>query len=620
MSYRMAHVTNRTESSRRQFRLRVPQAVLDRLRGQSIPIAFPADREASEPFFVRATIGREVKFSLKTRDAGVASERAAIAKAQLLRAFGAAESGATRLSHKQLVALSKAVYDLYVERHSDDPGSPAFWAANKGLNRAAMEGRINIPPLRPGEADGEQLARELFGQNLTAGINALPRSDPAAGLESRFGELATWVLTEQGLTVDDETRGRLLLKVGAALQKAFWQLKRNAAGDYFPDPAAQSFGTFVPPQKAGPNVGKSLTALVEAWWTEAQATGRKPSTYESYSSAMAKFVDFLGHEDVSRVSREDVIRFKNFRLGSINPRNGKRIAAKTVKDSDLAALKSIFGWAKDNDWRVDNPAEGVTLDRSTRPILRDPGFTDEEAVAILRAARDYRRKARESSKTAAAKRWVPWLCAYSGARVGEMAQLRKQDVRREGERWIVTITPDAGTVKTNKVREIPLHPHLVEMGFPAFVQLAPVGHLFLTPPGDGDVRGSLQGVKNRLQAFVRKIVKDPNVAPNHGWRHRFKTVGREAGISETTLAVIAGQRPPTVGERYGATTTRTMAAAIERLPWYDVNQAGDSPSEERPRKSGRRRQRAAAPGPASQSISAFCSNPCRVSAATRRAT
>jgi hypothetical protein len=93
-------------------------------------------------------------------------------------------------------------------------------------------------------------------------------------------------------------------------------------------------------------------------------------------------------------------------------------------------------------------------------------------------------------------------------------------VRRDGERWIVTITPDAGTVKTNKLREIPLHPHPVEMGFPAFVQLAPLGHLFLTPAGNGNVLGPLRGVKNRLQVFVRKIVKDPNVAPNHGWRQR----------------------------------------------------------------------------------------------------
>jgi integrase len=32
----------------------------------------------------------------------------------------------------------------------------------------------------------------------------------------------------------------------------------------------------------------------------------------------------------------------------------------------------------------------------------------------------------------AARRWVPWLCAYTGARPGEMTQLRGRDVIETG--------------------------------------------------------------------------------------------------------------------------------------------------------------------------------------------
>ena len=57
-------------------------------------------------------------------------------------------------------------------------------------------------------------------------------------------------------------------------------------------------------------------------------------------------------------------------------------------------------------------------------------------------------------------RWLPPLrpaalsvvLAFTGARVGEMCQLRKEDVRREGNHWVVTITPEAGTVKGNAQR------------------------------------------------------------------------------------------------------------------------------------------------------------------------
>ena len=131
---------------------------------------------------------------------------------------------------------------------------------------------------------------------------------------------------------------------------------------------------------------------------------------------------------------------------------------------------------------------------------------------------------------------------------------------------MINVTPEAGTVKTNEARKIVLHPHLVDLGFTAFVKSAPVGHLFLKVAPDGDILGPLQGLKNRLAEFARAIVCDPNVAPMHGWRHRFKTVGMEAGIPTRVLDAIQGHAPRTAAEGYGEVTIKTMAAAIERLP------------------------------------------------------
>ena len=103
-------------------------------------------------------------------------------------------------------------------------------------------------------------------------------------------------------------------------------------------------------------------------------------------------------------------------------------------------------------------------------------------------------------------------------------------------------------MKTNEARKIVVHPHIIEQGFAAFVATAPEGHLFLKVGKGGDVLGPLQGLKNRLAAFARAIVKDPNVAPNHGWRHRFKTVGMEAGIAPRILDAIQGQAARSVAD------------------------------------------------------------------------
>jgi integrase len=203
--------------------------------------------------------------------------------------------------------------------------------------------------------------------------------------------------------------------------------------------------------------------------------------------------------------------------------------------------------------------------------LRSKGFTDEEAKAIVSAASGYVGTRSEQPRTVAAKRWVPWLCAYSGARVGEMAQLRKQDLRRAGQLWVLRVTPEAGTVKTNEARDLVLHPHLVEMNFPEFVQAAAPGHLFLKGDAQGKVRGPLRGLKNRLAEFARSVVKDPNVAPNHGWRHRFKTIGMEVGIDHRVLDAIQGQVPRAVSETYGDVTIRTMANAMQKFPRIEVH-------------------------------------------------
>jgi len=285
-------------------------------------------------------------------------------------------------------------------------------------------------------------------------------------------------------------------------------------------------------------------------------------------------IAYLGHDDPQKVSRENILGFKAHRLATINPRTGKPISGKTVKDSDLVALKAIFRWAYGHELMSSNPAEGVTLDLGSPLVLRPPDFTDAEAVSILKHALHVK-PGRERPKTYAAKKWVPWLLAYSGARLGEMAQIRKQDVRREGDYWVITVTPEAGTVKTNKRRDVVVHPHLIELGFIEFVMSCPDGHLFVTLGRDGDVLGPLQGVKNRITEFVRKVVTDPNVDPNHGWRHRFKTVGREVGIDGDVLDAIQGHKPRHVGGTYGVVSVKAQAAAIEKFPRYEVGE-GDS--------------------------------------------
>jgi integrase len=218
---------------------------------------------------------------------------------------------------------------------------------------------------------------------------------------------------------------------------------------------------------------------------------------------------------------------------------------------------------------VTNPARGITVTKAKPIKTRSKGFTDEEAAAVLAHALAYKRAPQEHPKTFAAKRWVPWLCGYTGARVGEIVQLRKEDVRHEGQMVVITITPEAGTVKDKDMREVPLHPHLSELGFGSFVERAPSGYLFLRTSVDGgSIRGRWRAIKNRVTEFVREVVTDPRVAPNHGWRHRFRTVGRSVDIQEAVLDAIDGHAARTTGEEYGEVPLVTKAQAVAKMPRY----------------------------------------------------
>jgi integrase len=189
---------------------------------------------------------------------------------------------------------------------------------------------------------------------------------------------------------------------------------------------------------------------------------------------------------------------------------------------------------------------------------------------------------------------VPWLCAYTGARVGELTQLRVQDTELRACGPVLRITPDAGTVKTGKARTVPIHPHLVEMGLLDYVEavkarLGKQGPLFFRPPArpsrNPSYRGSAVKARERLAKWVRELgITDSGIQPSHAWRHSFKRRAARAGIEPRIRDGICGHTPRTVAESYELPTVEDMAVAIQKLPrWKDRAPMGHRLEAEAPR-------------------------------------
>lgn len=59
--------------------------------------------------------------------------------------------------------------------------------------------------------------------------------------------------------------------------------------------------------------------------------------------------------------------------------------------------------------------------------------------------------------------------------------------------------------------------------------------------------------------------------PCHGWRHRFKTIGIEMGLSERVIDCLQGHASKTAGERYGDITLKAKSDAIKRYPSFALD-------------------------------------------------
>jgi hypothetical protein len=120
---------------------------------------------------------------------------------------------------------------------------------------------------------------------------------------------------------------------------------------------------------------------------------------------------------------------------------------------------------------------------------------------------------------------------------------RKAGVRREGKHWVLHVTPEAVRSRRTK-RGTWCCTGKSSNGFPEFCEKSKEGYLFIDPkPDELGVGNAVKTARNKVNTFVREVVKDPHVDPSHGWRHRFKTVGIEQEVEMRVLDAIQGHAP-----------------------------------------------------------------------------
>lgn len=463
---------------------------------------------------------------------------------------------ALELSPEDLRGIAGQLAQALLAKHAAEPAPSEAFSANSAV----------APPVpgTPAPQWGSQ-ADPWAGQRM---MLIAPKNYGVPATEVSLVTRPLKALLEaRGITVVEGQWGTLCELTRNALIGAYAILRQRAKGSdvWTEEKLAERFGggggEGVP--AGSPKVTfKSLLDGLE------RERGLRSNTIKAYRRHVGSFAKFLKHDDASRVTVDDVVRWKDHLITS-----GK-VSAKTINEGRLAALSSVLGWGKDNRKLTINAALGIRVRAKKKPRTREKDLREEEAKIILRASlKAGSLEEQLARRHKAARRWIPWLCCYSGARVTEIAQLRGSDVQQEEGHWFMLLSPEAGSIKSDEFRRVPLHPHIIEQGFIEFVRAAGKGPLFYDPKrarvGKAD-KPQANTVGHKLAEWVREIgVDDPQVAPNHGWRHRFITACRKAGIDAEARSAITGHATKTVGESYGRWPMAALTREVEKLPRID---------------------------------------------------
>jgi hypothetical protein len=201
------------------------------------------------PEDLRALVGkREEKRSLQTRDPVEAKRRHAEALAEIESRWANLRAGSKALTEIEAHQMAAAVHDRWLQQHRDNPSEQTSW-------RFDLADRLFAPP----EAfTADELRSGQFLTNFDADTFKILE------MEKWCQEVADERLVAHGLGVDDQSRRKLGVAIGAAVQRASVALARLAKGEIF------SSTVLFPVHSKSPADTRPLTFkfLVDGWSTE----------------------------------------------------------------------------------------------------------------------------------------------------------------------------------------------------------------------------------------------------------------------------------------------------------------------------------------------------------------
>ena len=361
---------------------------------------------------------------------------------------------------------------------------------------------------------------------------------PEASASARDAVIATAgdtapLLASMGFTIDQDSRERL----AARLVRVQWEWSKDAAerartGRWRPSLSSGDFASFNG-REAVAGAGCTTDSLLDGWGLDRglrrDAQPRQRAFYDRLRT-MERLVAFVGHNDAQRITKADAVRLKE-------DMQARSLTAATIRN-DLSELSAIWRWGLTHGKVTgDNPFAGISPPKARKRSREVRPFTAEEARRVLEAARGQN----------GVLRWLPWVCAMTGARLSEVVQSAKEDVAVVSGVTVLRIhddgEDDSRSIKNDASRRsVPIHPALVGEGFLDYVAALPAGSpLFPDVKPDAIFGKRSISAGKKVGRWLRDLgITDERISPNHSWRHFFVDACRAVAMPQEIRSALTG--------------------------------------------------------------------------------
>ncbi len=560
-------------------------------------------------YYHRAAIPQDIKgtypkseetFSLGTSEYKEALKRVRIAAVDVDKRFEAHRKHLTRQNEPLQSEISDAqiyeigeVYYAYLLEEDDEVRFRGFSEYEKRTLTIQSDGPAELQ-------NAFKVISEVYGDELVANRETLEqraetvkwldeevRRKYARGVvdditDSEIEEVMSWDGIELRLDPNSASWKKVGRVIQAATIRAYGVILQRDNGDVIETPVGLplSIGS-----KEQQSQLKLLSIAKNEWIAEKSGRNWVGKTENDHRVWMGHFISVIGDKPIDAYDKKDARLFKSLLMKlppnwqQRNELKGLRIevaaeraaslSLKPMSDKNinkiLGFVGALWGWAASNfDDQLSNPFKGMKIKiRVAARDERDP-FTSEELKTIFSSSLFTGCKSSRHWNVVGScipkdhgRFWVPLIAIFTGARSGEIIQLRVADIREaDGIHYFHMTDAEADQrLKTGASgRDIPVHRDLIEVGLLELVELRKLqGEVRLFPElkmgSDGYYSTPYSRHFRRLleACGVKKSTKEVF----HSFRHNFEDACRDSGVSVEIMNALQGHVDGGMAGRYG---------------------------------------------------------------------